>query len=313
MPIKIPNNLPARTVLENENVFVMADERAVHQDIRPLRILIFNLMPLKIQTETHLLRSLSNTPLQVEVELLMTGSYTSKNTPHDHLISFYKTFDEVKEQNYDGLIITGAPVELMDFEDVAYWNELTEVLDWSKEHVTNTFHICWGAQAGLYHHYGIKKYELKKKLSGIYKHSVLKNDEPLVRGFDDLFMAPHSRYTEVRKDDVDKCDDLILLADSQEAGAYLIISKDKKQIFVTGHSEYDPYTLKEEYLRDLDKGLKIEMPVNYFPDDDYSKEPKSTWRSHAHLLYSNWLNYYVYQATPFNLNEKKVEGRRYKV
>jgi homoserine O-succinyltransferase len=305
MPIKIPDNLPARTILEGENVFVMTDERAVHQDIRPLRILIFNLMPLKIQTETHLLRSLSNSPLQVEVELLMTDSYTSKNTPQEHLISFYKTFSEVKKQNYDGLIITGAPIELMEFEDVAYWNELTEILDWSKEHVTNTFHICWGAQAGLYHHYGIKKYELPKKLSGIYKHMVLKHDEQLVRGFDDMFMAPHSRYTGISREDVEKCDDLTVLAESEEAGVYLIISKDKKQIFVTGHSEYDPYTLKEEYLRDLKKGLEIEMPVNYFPDDDASKEPLSTWRSHAYLLYSNWLNYYVYQATPFDLGKKK--------
>jgi len=305
MPIKIPDNLPARTILEGENVFVMTDERAVHQDIRPLRILIFNLMPLKIQTETHLLRSLSNSPLQVEVELLMTDSYTSKNTPQEHLLSFYKTFAEVKQQNYDGLIVTGAPVELMEFEEVAYWKELTEILDWSKEHVTNTFHICWGAQAGLFHHYGITKHELPKKLSGIYKHRVLWHDEPLVRGFDDMFMAPHSRYTGISREDVEKCDELTVLAESEEAGVYLIISKDKKQIFVTGHSEYDPYTLKEEYLRDLKKGLNIEMPVNYFPDNDSSKEPLSTWRSHAYLLYSNWLNYYVYQATPFDLGKKK--------
>jgi len=304
MPIKIPNNLPARTILEGENIFVMTDERAVHQDIRPLRILIFNLMPLKIQTETHLLRSLSNSPLQVEVELLMTDSYTSKNTPQNHLLSFYKTFSEVKKQNYDGLIITGAPVELMEFEEVAYWKELTEILDWSKEHVTNTFHICWGAQAGLYHHYGIKKHELTKKLSGIYKHRVLSHDEQLVRGFDDTFMAPHSRYTGISKENVEKCDKLSVLAESDDAGIYLIISKDKKQIFVTGHSEYDPYTLKEEYQRDLEKGLEADMPVNYFPDDDSSKEPLSIWRSHAHLLYSNWLNYYVYQATPFDLSKK---------
>ena len=305
MPIKIPDNLPARTILEGENVFVMTDERAVHQDIRPLRILIFNLMPLKIQTETHLLRSLSNSPLQVEVELLMTDSYTSKNTPQEHLLSFYKTFADVKQQNYDGLIVTGAPVELMEFEEVAYWKELTEILDWSKEHVTNTFHICWGAQAGLFHHYGITKHELSKKLSGIYKHRVLWHDEPLVRGFDDMFMAPHSRYTGISREDVEKCDELTVLAESEEAGVYLIISKDKKQIFVTGHSEYDPYTLKEEYLRDLKKGLNIEMPVNYFPDNDSSKEPLSTWRGHAYLLYSNWLNYYVYQATPFDLGKKK--------
>ncbi len=305
MPIKIPDNLPARTILEGENVFVMTDERAVRQDIRPLRILIFNLMPLKIQTETHLLRSLSNSPLQVEVELLMTDSYKSKNTPREHLLSFYKTFAEVKELNYDGLIITGAPVELMEFEEVAYWKELTEILDWSKEHVTNTFHICWGAQAGLFHHYGIKKHELEKKLSGIYKHRLIKHDEQLVRGFDDQFMAPHSRYTGISNDDIERCDELTVLADSEEAGVYLIISKDKKQIFVTGHSEYDPYTLKEEYLRDLNKGLEAEMPVNYFPDDDTSKEPLSTWRSHAHLLYSNWLNYYVYQATPFDLSKTK--------
>lgn len=305
MPIKIPDNLPARSILENENIFVMGYERAVHQDIRPLKILIFNLMPLKIKTETHLMRSLSNTPLQVEVDLLMTDTYMSKNTPREHLISFYKTFNDIKDLNYDGLIITGAPVELMEFEDVAYWNELTEILDWSKEHVTNTFHICWAAQAGLYHHYGIKKYELEKKLSGIYRHRVLKSDEPLVRGFDDVFMAPHSRYTEVRKEDIEKCDDLVLLADSEEAGVYLVISRDKKHIFVTGHSEYDQYTLKEEYVRDINKGIEIEIPVNYFPDDDPTKEPISTWRSHAHLLYSNWLNYYVYQATPYILNAGK--------
>ncbi len=305
MPIKIPDNLPARTVLESENIFVMGSKRADHQDIRPLKILIFNLMPLKIKTETHLLRSLSNSPLQVEVEFLMTDTYMSKNTPREHLLSFYKTFDAVKEFNYDGLIITGAPVELMEFEEVAYWNELVDIMEWSKEHVTNTFHICWAAQAGLYYHYGIKKYELDKKLSGIYRHRLLKTDEPLVRGFDDIFMAPHSRYTEVRKEDIEKNDDLCLLADSEEAGAYLIISKDKKHIFVTGHSEYDKYTLKEEYERDLKKGLDIEMPVNYFPGNDPSAEPLGTWRSHAHLLYSNWLNYYVYQATPYILNAKK--------
>ncbi len=305
MPIKIPDNLPARSILEGENVFVMTDEQAVHQDIRPLRILIFNLMPLKIQTETHLLRSLSNSPLQVEVELLMTDSYTSKNTSLEHLLSFYKTFADVKDLNYDGLIITGAPVELMEFEEVAYWNELTEILDWSKEHVTNTFHICWGAQAGLFHHYGIKKHELKKKLSGIYKHRLIMHDEQLVRGFDDLFMAPHSRYTGISKENIESCDELTVLAESEEAGVYLVISKDKKQIFVTGHSEYDPYTLKQEYQRDLNKGLEAEKPVNYFPDDDDSKEPLSTWRSHAHLLYSNWLNYYVYQATPFDLSKKE--------
>jgi len=305
MPIKIPDNLPAREILENENIFVMGDKRAVHQDIRPLKILIFNLMPLKIKTETHLLRSLSNTPLQVEVELLMTDTYTSKNTPREHLISFYKTFDEIKETNYDGLIITGAPVELMEFEDVAYWKEMTEIMEWSREHVTNTFHICWAAQAGLYYHYGINKFELDKKLSGIYKHRLLNKEEPLVRGFDDVFMAPHSRYTEVRKEDIEKCDELEILADSEEAGVYLIISKDKSRIFVTGHSEYDPYTLQEEYERDVKKGLDIEPPVNYFPDDDPSREPLSTWRSHAHLLYSNWLNYYVYQATPYDLNVKR--------
>jgi homoserine O-succinyltransferase len=305
MPIKIPDNLPAREILENENIFVMGDKRAVHQDIRPLKILIFNLMPLKIKTETHLLRSLSNTPLQVEVELLMTDTYTSKNTPREHLISFYKTFDEIKETNYDGLIITGAPVELMEFEDVAYWKEMTEIMEWSREHVTNTFHICWAAQAGLYYHYGINKFELDKKLSGIYKHRLLNKEEPLVRGFDDVFMAPHSRYTEVRKEDIEKCDELEILADSEEAGVYLIISKDKSRIFVTGHSEYDPYTLQEEYERDVKKGLEIEPPVNYFPDDDPSREPLSTWRSHAHLLYSNWLNYYVYQATPYDLNVKR--------
>jgi homoserine O-succinyltransferase len=303
MPIKIPDKLPARTVLEGENVFVMDESRALHQDIRPLRILIFNLMPLKIKTETHLLRVLSNTPLQVEVDFLMTRSHVSKNTPREHMLSFYKTFDEVQSTNYDGLIITGAPVEQLPFEQVNYWKELVDVMDWSKQHVTNTFHICWGAQAGLYHHFGIDKFELNEKLSGIYKHRLLINEEPLVRGFDDVFMAPHSRYTEVRQADVDRVSELVQLANSEEAGVYLLMSKDRRQVFVTGHSEYDPYTLREEYQRDVAKGLKIEKPKNYFPNNDPSQTPYSTWRSHSHLLYSNWLNYYVYQATPYQLDD----------
>ncbi len=305
MPIKIPDSLPARHILEGENVFVIGESRAMHQDIRPLRILILNLMPLKIATETHLLRTLSNSPLQVEVEFLMTSSHVSKNTSRDHLISFYQVFDDVKTKKYDGLIITGAPVELLEFEEVNYWEEIKQIMDWSKTNVTSTFHICWGAQAGLYHHYGINKYHLNKKMFGVFKHTVEVPEEPLMRGFNDVFSAPHSRHTEVRKDEILACDDLILLSESEDAGVYIVMSKDRRHIFVTGHSEYDPYTLKEEYERDLAKGLKIDMPINYFKDNDATKQPEVTWRSHASLLFSNWLNYYVYQATPFLLDEIK--------
>ncbi|MBK3517946.1 homoserine O-acetyltransferase MetA [Carboxylicivirga marina] len=303
MPIKIPDALPARHVLENENVFVIGETRAMHQDIRPLRILILNLMPLKIATETHLLRALSNSPLQVEVDFLMTSSHVSKNTPREHLFAFYKVFDEVRTNKYDGMIITGAPVELLDFEQVNYWPELTEIMDWSKENVTSTFHICWGAQAGLYHHYGINKYQLEKKMFGIFKHTVEETEEPLMRGFNDLYHAPHSRYTEVKEEEIEAHSDLILLSKSEKAGIYMVMSKDRRQIFVTGHSEYDASTLKEEYVRDIAKGLDMEIPANYFPDDNPENEPMVLWRSHASLLYSNWLNYYVYQATPYQLEQ----------
>jgi len=305
MPIKIPDALPARNVLEGENVFVIGESRAIHQDIRPLRILILNLMPLKIATETHLLRALSNSPLQVEVDFLMTSSHVSKNTPREHLFSFYKVFEEVRSQKFDGMIITGAPVELLEFETVNYWQELTEIMDWSQTNVTSTFHICWGAQAGLYHHFGIKKYPLGKKMFGIFKHTVEKPEEPLMRGFNDLYHAPHSRYTEVKLDEIMAHPDLDLLSKSEKAGVYMVMSKDKRQIFVTGHSEYDASTLKEEFERDLAKGLDIDIPVNYFPDDDPQNDPMVLWRSHASLLYSNWLNYYVYQATPYQLDQIK--------
>jgi homoserine O-succinyltransferase len=305
MPIKIPDALPARHVLEGENVFVIGETRAMHQDIRPLKILILNLMPLKIATETHLLRALSNSPLQIEVDFLMTSSHVSKNTPREHLFAFYKVFDEVRSQKYDGLIITGAPVELLEFEAVNYWQELQEIMDWSKENVTNTFHICWGAQAGLYHHFGIQKYELGEKMFGIFKHSVERPEEPLMRGFNDLYHAPHSRYTMVRKEDILAHPDLVLLSYSEKAGVYMVMSKDRRQVFVMGHSEYDAHTLREEYERDLAKGLSIEVPDNYFPENDPTKEPIVLWRSHASLLYSNWLNYYVYQATPYSWTQFK--------
>nr|WP_321405821.1 homoserine O-succinyltransferase [uncultured Carboxylicivirga sp.] len=303
MPIKIPDALPARGVLENENVFVIGESKALHQDIRPLRILILNLMPLKIATETHLLRALSNSPLQVEVDFLMTSSHVSKNTPREHLISFYKVFNEVRSEKYDGMIITGAPVELLDFEEVNYWEELTEIMEWSKHNVTSTFHICWGAQAGLYFHHGIKKYQLDKKMFGVFKHTVNDMQEPLMRGFNDFFHAPHSRYTEVKLTEVEANENLILLSSSKDAGVYIVMSKDRRQIFVTGHSEYDAQTLNEEYKRDVAKGLDIAIPENYFPDNDPTKEPMVLWRSHASLLYSNWLNYYVYQATPYQLDQ----------
>lgn len=302
MPIKIPDTLPARLILEGENVFVMGESRAHKQDIRALRILILNLMPVKITTETQILRNLSNSPLQVDIEFLMTSSHTSKNTSTEHLATFYKTFDEVRNQKYDGMIITGAPVEQMPFEEVDYWSELQEIMDWTKTNVTNTFHICWGAQAGLYHHYGIEKRSLPKKMFGIFHHKVVgMSNEPLLRGFDDEFMVPHSRHTTVDKSDILANDNLKLLAESDEAGVYIVVSRDRRQIFVTGHSEYDRDTLDKEYKRDLNKGLPIDMPKNYYPNDDPTQEPLVKWRSHASLLYSNWLNYYVYQATPYEL------------
>lgn len=303
MPIKIPDTLPAREVLENENIFVIGETKALHQDIRPLKILILNLMPLKIATETHLLRSLSNSPLQVEVDFLMTMSHISKNTPREHLFSFYKIFSEIRLKKYDGMIITGAPVELLKFEDVNYWQELTEIMDWSKTNVTSTFHICWGAQAGLYYHFGIKKYDLNKKMFGVFQHTVHDMEEPLMRGFNDIFHAPHSRYTEIKKEEVERNENLTLLSSSNEAGVYIVMSKDRRQIFVTGHSEYDAKTLDEEYKRDIAKGLDIAIPENYYPDNDPNQEPRVLWRSHASLLFSNWLNYYVYQATPYQLDQ----------
>ena len=299
MPVNIPDTLPAKSLLEAENVFVMGESRAVTQDIRPLHILVLNLMPLKIKTETHLLRALSNSPLQVEVELLVTSSHTPKHTPQEHLISFYKTFEEVKEKHYDGLIITGAPVELLDFEKVTYWNELCEIMEWSKSNVTSTLHICWGAQAGLYYHFGVPKYELPAKLFGIFEHYVNDPHEPLLRGFDDVFWAPHSRYTEIKRSDIEDKEGLILLSDSRKAGPYLALSQDRKQIFLTGHPEYDKFTLGEEYYRDLERGLQIKKPENYFKDNDPGQKALVRWRSHAQLLFSNWLNYYVYQLTPY--------------
>ncbi len=301
MPIRIPDTLPAKHILESERVFVMGENRAIHQDIRPLRILLLNVMPNKIVTETQILRTLSNTPLQLDIELLMVASHTSKNTSSEHLSTFYKKFEEVRTRKYDGLIITGAPVEQMPFEEVDYWQEITEIMEWSKTNVTNTFHICWGAQAGLYYHYGIPKYDLPEKMFGVFEHKIMNHHTPLLRGFDDTFLAPHSRHTGTRIEDIQTNPDLTLLAYSPVAGPYIIISKDERQIFVTGHSEYDRETLKTEYLRDLAKGLPIKMPVNYFPENDPAQAPIMTWRAHANLLYSNWINYYVYQQTPYEL------------
>ena len=303
MPIKIPDALPAAEILSTENIFVMTEYRAMHQDIRPLKIAILNLMPTKIVTETQLMRVLSNSPLQVEVDLLQTKTYTSKNTPAEHLSTFYKTFDDIKDQNYDGLIITGAPIEHLDFEQVDYWNELEEIMAWSNHHVTSTMHICWAAQAGLYYHYGIPKYPLDKKMFGVFKHSINKKNVPLLRGSDDIFLAPHSRHTEIRREDIEKVDVLELLCESEIAGVYIVKSKGGRHIFVTGHSEYDPLTLKYEYDRDLSKESDIEVPQNYFPNDDPSKPPIVRWRAHSNLLFSNWLNYYVYQVTPYDLRD----------
>jgi homoserine O-succinyltransferase len=303
MPIKVPDNLPAKEVLAQENIFVMDESVAFHQDIRPLRIVILNLMPTKQTTETQLLRLIGNTPLQVEVVLLHPKSHVSKNTPSEHLATFYKTFDDISDERYDGMIITGAPVEQLPFEEVDYWRELQDIMDWTVDNVTSTFHICWGAQAGLYHHYGIPKYQLERKLFGVFPHRVVKPNTKLLRGFDEVFYVPQSRHTEVRREDVEKRDELEILADSEQAGLYIVASKDGKQIFVTGHSEYDPLTLKWEYDRDRAKGLRIDLPVNYFPDDDPNKMPVSNWRAHANLLFSNWLNYYVYQETPYVLGK----------
>lgn len=301
MPIKIQSDLPAKGILESENIFVMDEKRASTQDIRPLEIVILNLMPIKEDTETQLLRELSNTPLQVEVTFMQLETHTSKHTSATHLNKFYCTFSDIKDKKYDGLIITGAPVEQMAFEDVNYWDELTTIMDWSKTNVTSTFHICWGAQAGLYYHYGIDKTLLDKKCFGIYKHRVLNRKVPLVRGFDDYFYAPHSRHTVVPREAIEANENLMVLAESEEAGVFIVMADNGKQIFVTGHPEYDRITLDGEYKRDLAKGLDIEMPINYYPDNDPTKRPILSWRSHANNLYTNWLNYYVYQNTPYDL------------
>lgn len=303
MPVKIPSTLPARATLEQENVFVMGEERADHQDIRPLRMAILNLMPTKITTETQLLRLLSNSALQVEVTLLHTATHESKNTDREHLLNHYETFEAVRSEKFDGLIITGAPVEQMEFEEVDYWQELTRIMDWAETNVESTFYICWGAQAGLYHRYGIPKYPLSRKMFGVFEHRVLAPTERLLRGFDDVFYAPHSRHTEIRRADIEKVSEIQILSESDEAGVYLVISKDGRHVFVTGHSEYDPLTLKSEYDRDVSKGLPIHVPVNYYPGDDPSATPQVRWRGHAHLLFSNWLNYYVYQVTPYDLRQ----------
>lgn len=303
MPIKVQSNLPAIKVLESENIFVMPDDVALRQDIRPLKILILNLMPTKIATETQLLRLLGNSPLQVDIELLQMASHTSKNTSPHHLTTFYKTFNQIKNETFDGLIITGAPVEHLEFEEVDYWDELCEIMEWSKHNVYSTFHICWGAQAGLYYHYGIKKYRLDKKLSGIYSHKVLNPNHPLMRGFDDTFELPQSRYTGVHKADVRKCPYLEILSISDMAGVSVVVNKTGRQVYVTGHAEYDRETLANEYFRDKNKGLNPDVPYNYFPQDDASKTPPMVWRSNATLLYTNWLNYFVYQATPYDLHE----------
>lgn len=305
MPIKIPDSLPATKQLRNENIFVMSEKKAMHQDIRPLKIAIVNLMPTKITTETQLLRLLSNSPLQVEIDLIHMASHKSKNTSDSHLKSFYKYFSDIKNSKYDGMIITGAPVENFDFEEVDYWDELQEIMEWSKTHVTSTFHICWAAQAGLYYHYGIPKYSLPQKCSGVYKHKVKRSTAKIVRGFDTEFYAPHSRHTEVRAEDIKKVKELEILAESEEAGVYIIFSKGGRQIFVTGHSEYDATTLADEYKRDVDKGLNPNIPENYFQDDNPKKQPIVRWRSHANLLFSNWLNYFVYQITPYDIDRIK--------
>lgn len=301
MPIKIPDNLPATEILLGENIFVMNETRAYSQDIRPLRIVILNLMPNKEVTETQLLRLISNTPLQVEPTLIHPQTHVSKNTSEEHLASFYQTFDQIKGRYFDGMIITGAPVEMMEFEQVNYWEELKEIMEWSKKNVTSTFHICWASQAGLYYHYGVPKYELSSKMFGVFPHQVTKSNVPLLRGFDEMFLVPQSRHTEFRKADVEQISELDILAESDEAGVYIVASKDGRQIFVTGHSEYDACSLKNEYDRDIAKGLDIAIPKNYYPGDNPQNMPYSTWKAHANLLFSNWLNYYVYQNTPYDL------------
>ena len=303
MPIKIPNELPAVKTLENENIFVMTEKRAITQDIRPLKILILNLMPTKVDTETQLSRLLGNSPLQVEIELIKTRTYKSKNVSEDHLLAFYKEFPDIRENFYDGMIITGAPVEKMPFEEVEYWDELVEIMEWTKTHVHSTFHICWGAQAGLYYHFGVNKYMMEEKLSGVYAHTVDYKNSILFRGFDDVFYVPHSRYTTVLREDIEKVKELKILSTSEKAGVYAVATKNGKQIFITGHSEYDAGTLNKEYVRDKNAGINPNVPENYFPNDDDTKPPLLTWRAHATLLFSNWLNYFVYQTTPYDIVE----------
>ncbi len=305
MPIKVQSNLPAIKILEGENIFVMDEARAVTQDIRPLKIVILNLMPTKIITETQLLRLLGNSPLQVDIELLQTATHESKNTSHRHLTTFYKTFDQIKDQKFDGMIITGAPVEQMDFEEVDYWDELCEILDWAKKHVYSTFHICWGAQAGLYHRYKVRKYSFEEKLSGVFRHKILNPLHPLLRGFDDSFVIPHSRYTGVVREDIEAQPQLEILASGEEAGVSIVCSRNGREFYILGHAEYDRDTLAGEYFRDINKGLDIKVPVNYFPDDNPIKKPRMEWRSYASLLFMNWLNYYVYQQTPYDLEDLK--------
>jgi len=301
VPIQIPNDLPAAEVLQKEKIFVMKQTRAETQHIRPLEIVLLNLMPTKIVTETQLSRMLGNTPLQVHLELMMLSTHKAKNTPEEHLLAFYKTFEELKDRKFDGMVITGAPVENMPFEKVNYWKELTEIMEWSKDHVHSTFHICWGAQAGLYYHYGIQKYPLPEKMFGVFKHKADYKHAILLRGFDDEFWVPHSRHTTIRREDIEATPGLKILASSEEAGVYILMNKEGRQIFVTGHSEYDPDTLEREYLRDKYQGLPIQVPKNYYPDDDDSQPPIVRWRGHGNLLYSNWLNYFVYQTTPYDI------------
>ena len=303
MPLNIPITLPAVDVLREENIFVMDSERASSQEIRPLKIVILNLMPVKITTETDLIRLLSNSPLQIEIDFMHMESHTSKNTPIEHLMSFYKTFDEISQSNYDGMIITGAPVEQLEFEEVNYWSEITKIFDWSRTHVTSTFYICWAAQAGLHYHYGIPKYPLDAKMFGVFEHAKYNPLNPIFRGFDDVFYAPHSRHTEVRAEDIQKNTELTLLSDSPEAGVYMVMARNGREFYITGHSEYSPNTLDTEYKRDLEKGLPINMPKNYYLNDNPDNDPLVRWRSHANLLFSNWLNYFVYQETPYDLTK----------
>ncbi|NLZ80804.1 MAG: homoserine O-succinyltransferase [Clostridiales bacterium] len=301
MPIKVQSDLPSKAILEEENIFLMDENRATMQDIRPLQIAILNLMPMKVDTETQLLRALSNSPLQVDITFVVLASHTSKNTSANHLNKFYNTFDKVKNRKFDGLIITGAPLELKEYTEVTYWEELKSIMEWSKTNVTSTLHVCWGAQAGLYYHYGVPKHLLPEKKFGIFKHSILNRKAPIVRGFDDMFYAPHSRHTEIRKEDIEKVPELELLSVSEEAGVFMVLGEGGKQIFITGHPEYDRFTLDIEYKRDIAKGLDIKIPENYYTNDDPSIKPELTWRVHANTLYSNWLNYYVYQVTPYEL------------